>query len=565
METFGKLVLSQADGQTREFALTDTDVSLGRATFNDIALRDAKVSRQHARIECHANSVTLIDLGAANGTRVNGERVERAALKPGDVIQLGDSTLRYELGAVTESPELQAINSDAELEATLAHGTLAMTLTNQHAPRVAVHTNGRTWETTFAQDALTIGRDVGNDLPLDDPKSSRKHARIERRGDEFVLRDLNSTNGTWVGAQRIQEYTLRDGDAIRIGGAQITFKRGFAPHDLTLANERTFIETPGRKPARRPVVIVPGLMGSQLFRGSEQVWPNARYLFSNPEAFIYSEKNSFEPRGIVHDVVLVPNFIKLEQYSRLGDYIEEELGYERGKDLFEFAYDWRQDVRISARQLAAQIEKWNIQPPFILIGHSLGCLVSRYFVEHVGGKKLVERLLLVGGPHYGVPQILPGLLYGEGILPFGILGERLRTAIISFPTAYQILPTYRCVFDQNDNAIDVLEDESWISEKQRPLLRLAREFRHELGTQTSVPTVSIFGYGLKTITRVNVKRDAEGHWQDVEFVHALAGDDTIPDTSTVMENSEIHPVQQHHGSLYVDNDVKIRLKLELTR
>ena len=39
----------------------------------------------------------------------------------------------------------------------------------------------------------------------------------------------------------------------------------------------------------------------------------------------------------------------------------------------------------------------------------------------------------------------------------------------------------------------------------------------------------------------------------------------IPETSAVLERAEIHPVQQHHGSLYADNDVKMRLKLELTR
>ena len=43
------------------------------------------------------------------------------------------------------------------------------------------------------------------------------------------------------------------------------------------------------------------------------------------------------------------------------------------------------------------------------------------------------------------------------------------------------------------------------------------------------------------------------------------GDNTIPERSAVLEGSDIHPVQQYHGTLYVDNDVKMRLKLELTR
>jgi hypothetical protein len=51
----------------------------------------------------------------------------------------------------------------------------------------------------------------------------------------------------------------------------------------------------------------------------------------------------------------------------------------------------------------------------------------------------------------------------------------------------------------------------------------------------------------------------------VDFELNEQGDIDIPTASAILDGSEIHPVQQHHGSLYVDNDVKMRLKLELTR
>jgi hypothetical protein len=53
--------------------------------------------------------------------------------------------------------------------------------------------------------------------------------------------------------------------------------------------------------------------------------------------------------------------------------------------------------------------------------------------------------------------------------------------------------------------------------------------------------------------------------RDFVYKNELAGDSTIPEHSAVLPGSEIHPVQQYHGSLFVDNDVKMRLKLELTR
>jgi hypothetical protein len=54
-------------------------------------------------------------------------------------------------------------------------------------------------------------------------------------------------------------------------------------------------------------------------------------------------------------------------------------------------------------------------------------------------------------------------------------------------------------------------------------------------------------------------------WRKLDLKIEEGGDATIPDASAIVKNSEIHPVQQHHGSLYVDNDVRKRLRLELTR
>jgi hypothetical protein len=62
-----------------------------------------------------------------------------------------------------------------------------------------------------------------------------------------------------------------------------------------------------------------------------------------------------------------------------------------------------------------------------------------------------------------------------------------------------------------------------------------------------------------------MKRDQQGNWQDITFDSEPAGDGSVPEISANLDGSEIHPVQQFHGSLYGDNDVKMRLKLELTR
>lgn len=68
-----------------------------------------------------------------------------------------------------------------------------------------------------------IGRSDENDLVLQDPRASRFHAEIERRPEGYVLRDLESTNGTMVGDRRISERLLEDGDTLTMGETEMRF------------------------------------------------------------------------------------------------------------------------------------------------------------------------------------------------------------------------------------------------------------------------------------------------------------------------------------------------------
>lgn len=562
VQSFDKLILTQQDCEGMEFVLGKANITLGRATINEIVLlHDSKVSRHHARIDKGGAGYTIVDLGSTNGTYVNGRRVASSTLTPGDVIKLGDTVFRFESGLPQIEPDVIPLDSEADLEKTLCRTTLSMTLKDTEVPRFAIHTPDKTWEVSMIGEALTIGRHPQSDIVLDQPMVSRHHARIQKRGETFIIRDLGSTNGTFVRGKRIEEQALQDCDAIVIGNARLVFKHKFSSEDLTLTDlpKRT------KKGKRHPVVFIPGLTGSELWRGSERVWPNPKLFFTQPQQLRLAENNPLEARAVVGEVVVVPNLIKLDRYSRLSDYLEESLEYERGKDLFEFPYDWRQDCRLAAKQLAKAIDSWKISPPVVIIAHSMGSLVSRYYVERLGGKKKVSRMIFLGGPHYGAPKALMTLLFGPKLLPFGLLGERLREVIATFPSMYQLLPIYSCAEDQKKQSVDLLSDETWLLEGQRPLLRTAREFRKELGTHCGVPSISIFGYGIKTVTRVKVKRNSQGRWQDVDFDLEESGDATVPEQSAIVEGSEIHPVQQDHGTLYVDRDVKKRLKLELTR
>jgi pSer/pThr/pTyr-binding forkhead associated (FHA) protein len=75
----------------------------------------------------------------------------------------------------------------------------------------------------LAGQGLTLGRSPDNDLILRDPATSGHHARFERRGTQFFVVDMGSTNGTLVNGEPVQERELKHGDRVTVGQNQVKF------------------------------------------------------------------------------------------------------------------------------------------------------------------------------------------------------------------------------------------------------------------------------------------------------------------------------------------------------
>ncbi len=95
------LVVIQGSELGREYRLRRAQLTLGRDEQAPIRIMDEKVSRRHARIELFwdpahkLQKVVVRDLGSTNGMTVNGEPVDRAELREGDKIRLGDTILKF--------------------------------------------------------------------------------------------------------------------------------------------------------------------------------------------------------------------------------------------------------------------------------------------------------------------------------------------------------------------------------------------------------------------------------------------------------------------------------------
>jgi putative secretion ATPase (PEP-CTERM system associated) len=96
-ETGGKpkLVLNFNGSTLDEFPISKRLTTIGRKLDNDIHIDSRIVSRHHAQVKRLGNRCQLLDLNSRNGTLLNGESVQEADLKDGDVIAIGDHTLTF--------------------------------------------------------------------------------------------------------------------------------------------------------------------------------------------------------------------------------------------------------------------------------------------------------------------------------------------------------------------------------------------------------------------------------------------------------------------------------------
>jgi pSer/pThr/pTyr-binding forkhead associated (FHA) protein len=68
-----------------------------------------------------------------------------------------------------------------------------------------------------------LGRHPDSEIMLDDISVSRRHAEIERRGHEYVIRDAGSLNGTYLNQQRVDSMVLHQGDEVQVGRFRLLF------------------------------------------------------------------------------------------------------------------------------------------------------------------------------------------------------------------------------------------------------------------------------------------------------------------------------------------------------
>ena len=76
----------------------------------------------------------------------------------------------------------------------------------------------------LTDDTITLGRVTDNMIQIDDASVSSHHAELTREGDDYLLKDLDSTNGTRLNGVSHREGKLRDGDQITFGNIEVLYE-----------------------------------------------------------------------------------------------------------------------------------------------------------------------------------------------------------------------------------------------------------------------------------------------------------------------------------------------------
>lgn len=202
------VVISQDGSAGREYRLSGEQTDVGHDEGGVVLADDPYVSPRHARIIRRDGSVFVRDLGSVNGVYVRLRRAHR--LQNADLVLLGLQVLRFE----TVSDGEQGLGA-AEEQGTRVFGCPTTPRYARLCQRTVEGVSRDVYYLTRNQ--VVLGREHGDIVFSNDAFMSRRHAVIARdpENQQFMLRDLGSSNGTYIAIRKEQE--LREGDHVRIG------------------------------------------------------------------------------------------------------------------------------------------------------------------------------------------------------------------------------------------------------------------------------------------------------------------------------------------------------------
>jgi pimeloyl-ACP methyl ester carboxylesterase len=339
-------------------------------------------------------------------------------------------------------------------------------------------------------------------------------------------------------------------------------------------------------PFRDVIVFIPGITGSRLRRGEKILWgfsPRvlAKAIFGSKG---FAEDLAPEPKdtadAVIPDLTLIPGFWKIDGYSKVTDTIFSQFDLEGERNFFTFPYDWRLDNRIAAEELSNRSQDWlrewrstaNSDAKLIIVAHSMGGLVARYFLEVLEGWKDTAALITFGTPFLGSLKAVEALRVGLRKGPISL--TTLTNVVRGFPALYQLLPTYPCI-DAGGPKLERFSDLTHPSFVDANLVTDAQRFHREISNaveshlkdsgyvERRYRTSPIVGIDQKTFQFARIANGETTMLTEYQNEN-YGGDGTVPRVSATplelrRQDKEMF-ANSKHGSIQNDDAVLTQLQ-----
>ena len=251
------------------------------------------------------------------------------------------------------------------------------------------------------------------------------------------------------------------------------------------------------------IVLIPGIMGSVLQdEDGRDIWaPSAAGVVSFLRTFGNSVKKLGDNPGkdgvkaarMIPYAVVIPRFYKIDGYSRLRTRLSERFDSAAARRqvlgtssrVLEFPYDWRLSNRVTAAHLKefvqANLHDWKVRTgatsaKCILVAHSMGGLVGRYYTEVLEGWRDCRALFTYGTPHRGSVDAIDTL--SNGVDRFGIEFASFSYLARNCASIYELLPRYQAF--RGDAGDQYVADVPGIPHLDQDKARTALEFHFEI-------------------------------------------------------------------------------------
>ncbi len=169
-----------------------SSIKIGRDNTNDVIINEPRVSRNHAIITILANGEYEVkDLGSSNGTYVNGQKITKQIINPGDKLQVASSIVDWQAAFLN----LSSVKFDSIIQ-----------------------------EEAFAKikKTITIGSSDDNDIVLNKDHVSTHHAKISLlKNGNYYLQDMGSSNGSFVNGTKVIAKNFSKTDIVKIANIDL--------------------------------------------------------------------------------------------------------------------------------------------------------------------------------------------------------------------------------------------------------------------------------------------------------------------------------------------------------